>query len=480
MNEYNPSCAERELFSSFHLGGHEVALSVEIVREVVHGPSKYIAVPLAPPFLLGLFSLRGAILPVVDAATLLNLPRSTDGVGKVAILQYGQVCIGLRFDDTGEIFRGDSKNKSVFRSQSSGTGLAVEGAYSLEGGKRVIQILSAYSLLDLDGIPLAGELSGETEERMQYLKLRGNRKQCISFSLGQLNLAINIDGIQEIVGFKGVDDSTFSSDVCIGGIMLRGSMIPLMDFSLLLGYRPSTLENVDKNVIIISSGAVPVGLLVDSVDSIVSYYEAELASFPLFEMKKRDMFLGCITEESENHILLLNPDEILSTEEKSVLEDCFLSTEIVADVKIAKEETAKKTYLSFVLNGFYAIEIEKVQEVIELSDESQIFPMAQLSESFCGVLNLRGDMIAIVDTRKMYGLSNDNLECSQKALIFEKGTDKFGLLVDAVDSIVNISSHASIALPELMLKKLPISLQNDITEIVQVDSGEERKKPSFC
>ena len=54
-----------ELYGSFHLGQTELALPVAALQEVVNYPAAVTSVPLAPSHLLGLFNLRGTLIPIV-------------------------------------------------------------------------------------------------------------------------------------------------------------------------------------------------------------------------------------------------------------------------------------------------------------------------------------------------------------------------------------------------------------------------------
>src|SRR5437588_10662878 len=61
-----PSLPERQ-YCVFRAGRERFCLSVLDVEEVVEWPS-LTRVPLAPPFLIGVFNLRGSIVPIIDIA----------------------------------------------------------------------------------------------------------------------------------------------------------------------------------------------------------------------------------------------------------------------------------------------------------------------------------------------------------------------------------------------------------------------------
>ena len=108
-----------ELFGSFVLGGDEFALPAVCIREVVNFPDKITALPLSPPFLEGVFTLRGSVIPVVNLGRVFNpaAPASDPG-NKIAILDYDDVLVGMLFHATGEILRVRPENIPGLSSRS--------------------------------------------------------------------------------------------------------------------------------------------------------------------------------------------------------------------------------------------------------------------------------------------------------------------------------------------------------------------------
>ncbi|MFA5074375.1 MAG: chemotaxis protein CheW [Nitrospirota bacterium] len=85
-------------FLTFRLSGEEYALPVEIVREVLKIRS-CTPVPNAAAHVLGITSLRGAVLPVVDLCGRLGLaPGSRDVKSRILVLNTDEEDIGLVVD----------------------------------------------------------------------------------------------------------------------------------------------------------------------------------------------------------------------------------------------------------------------------------------------------------------------------------------------------------------------------------------------
>jgi purine-binding chemotaxis protein CheW len=103
--EAEPAAAEEQLpqrqYCVFRAGRERFCLSVLEVEEVVEWPA-VTKVPLAPPFLLGIFNLRGAIVAVIDIAfTEGRRPDLPPRHVVVAALQSaeGIVRVGIAADD---------------------------------------------------------------------------------------------------------------------------------------------------------------------------------------------------------------------------------------------------------------------------------------------------------------------------------------------------------------------------------------------
>jgi purine-binding chemotaxis protein CheW len=108
-------------------------------------------------------------------------------------------------------------------------------------------------------------------------------------------------------------------------------------------------------------------------------------------------------------------------------------------------------YLTFVLGGeSYGIGILQVREIIR---PTAITPVPQMPPHIQGVINLRGKIIPVLDLRARFGLAappaNDR-SCIVVVQIktVESAAALAGLLVDAVDEVINLSDKDIEATPE--------------------------------
>jgi len=474
----NESKLERDTYGLFTLNETEFALSAKKIQEVVNEPENYSAVPLAPDYLLGLFNLRDMIIPVVDLSKIFNLD---DGKGvakierKIAIIKHGQFYVGLLFDTTGEVYNGTNEAKSEFKSNNDEAGNSVaHGMLKLDQGKRMIQILNPHEILNLKHLPKSQDLVSSSSIRESK---SGLRRQCISFTVGESLCAIGIDAIQEIVNIETIEETVLLGENYLGQINLRGHTVPLIDFCALLGYDKAPniddlSQSVNKAIIMKIEGGV-FGLLVNSIENTISFFQEDVISFPVLGGGKESMFEGCISSDGSIRTILLNSNEIFANPEIHTIVEghsALYKANSNSDA-IAEKKASKKTYITFSIKNDYALEIGEVDEVIDYNED--MVSSSNLAEYFKGIINLRGDMIAVIDPRILYNMDDKLVSNIPKILILKMNGVKYGLIVDSVDSIISVMENQKLKIPGIMYRGKEISLSEDVKEAFQIETEEK-------
>ena len=85
----------------FSIGGDTYAVTVDVLVEIII-PQKVFPVPTTPSFLIGVISLRGNIVPIVDIRSTLSLSPA-EHIGQVAIIRHRQTTIGIVVDAVSEV-----------------------------------------------------------------------------------------------------------------------------------------------------------------------------------------------------------------------------------------------------------------------------------------------------------------------------------------------------------------------------------------
>lgn len=84
----------------------------------------------------------------------------------------------------------------------------------------------------------------------------------------------------------------------------------------------------------------------------------------------------------------------------------------------------------------YGINVMQVQEVLRMTD---VAPVPGAPHYVMGIINLRGNVVTVLDTRKLLDLATSDVTDSSRIMIIESGKVTVGLLVDSVAEVVNIA-----------------------------------------
>ncbi|MGB8933310.1 MAG: chemotaxis protein CheW, partial [Anaeromyxobacteraceae bacterium] len=91
-------------FLTFRLGKEEFAVAIDRVREVLRAP-RITEVPRAPVGVLGVVTVRGEVVPVVDARARLGVAVGQGTGGRIVIVETGEGPLGVLVDDVASVVR---------------------------------------------------------------------------------------------------------------------------------------------------------------------------------------------------------------------------------------------------------------------------------------------------------------------------------------------------------------------------------------
>ena len=431
------------IYGSFLIGGSEFAIPVAAIREVVNEPETIFPLPLAPSFLLGLFNLRGLIIPIVDLRALLELPKrecaadSTDR-RKVAIIENGDKCVGVLFDLAGEVLNQPHSSRVNFRTNDSGIkDIVIDGVLKLDDGSRLVQIIDPYELLCIERIPQAEAIQYQNSQ----LGKSGKRLSCVSFQLGHTNCAIDLRFVQEVKEMPQVDKSLLAHGYVIGTVNLRGQIIPVVDFRSFMGPEPvfnlGDAKLRERKLLVIQTGGGLIGLMVYSIDSIVPFFESDILPFAELALPRGDIVKGCLISDDEQLVMLLDHEKLMLdpglTEPAKLCGDIYETIDEEDEEADAAKLAERRTFILFSSAGRFAIDTRMVSEVINKPERLLEPPYAL--DFVEGIINLREELITLVDLRRLYRLEPYN-QYNQKVVIFINRMQKYAILVDSVDEIV--------------------------------------------
>jgi purine-binding chemotaxis protein CheW len=94
-------------------------------------------------------------------------------------------------------------------------------------------------------------------------------------------------------------------------------------------------------------------------------------------------------------------------------------------------------YVSFVLGeGKYCVPVDRVVQILR---HENVLDIPKAPRFVAGVVNLRGDIIPVVDLRERFGIPKPQDKKKERIVVTSQGGRTYGLLVDEVRELVDIS-----------------------------------------
>lgn len=97
-----------------------------------------------------------------------------------------------------------------------------------------------------------------------------------------------------------------------------------------------------------------------------------------------------------------------------------------------------------------------VDNIIEIVENLPITPVPRSQEFVLGIINLRGEIIPIIDLEKRFGLIHESKTLSKHILIAEVNKIKFAVRVDEVKEVIKLQEDD--------IKPVPTTITNKISE----------------
>ena len=380
---------------------------------------------LSPAEVRGLCAVGGNITTTLDMNTLLDMQKvdAEDSKSRLLTLTDAFEHVSLlvaEVIDTVDIVKADIEY--IDNPED-----AVCAIYKYD--KDIVQILDFNRLTEnvelrtfsTGNVKDGGSNIGTPEEQVQ-----SNTQRFLLFSMATERYAIGIDFLREIIALPDTFTKVAGSSEEVAGIIsLREELLLIADLRTYYGY---SAEKTEKSRIFVARlDNKNIGLIIDEIIDIRDYPQSSIDTMP--EHFKDGKISGVIHDD-EQLVSLIGKDvlrELLDANEKHIVTKEVNSDDVNSDIamevvvfKLAKEE--------------YAINIEHVAEII---DTVPVTPVADAPELISGVINIRGQVVAIGSLHQRLGLSDKTAE-DKKVIICNYNGNRVGFFVDSVSDVMGI------------------------------------------
>ncbi len=114
----------------------------------------------------------------------------------------------------------------------------------------------------------------------------------------------------------------------------------------------------------------------------------------------------------------------------------FTELRTMTDKDRRQGDTAGSRWVTFRLEEeTYGINVMQVQEVLPMTE---IAPVPGAPPYVMGIINLRGNVVTVIDTRMRFGLVQREPDQACRIVVIEAGDQVAGILVDSVAEVIEV------------------------------------------
>ncbi|TIC80097.1 chemotaxis protein CheW [Nocardioides sp. GY 10127] len=421
------------------LGGVDLALPLDALREVVPVPDSFVPLPTRAAGLRGAMRLREHILPVVDARAWLGLPGQDDPE-IVVVVSDGERMIGVLAERVRSVlsvpaeemvhFRvgggtadealppapawtpdGDGGRAAGTPGPSSPDGTAPEhGAASLghpactaafvhdalPGG--IVSVLDVRTLLGHPGwpsVPVPVDAAAEA--------VGSDVTSCTLLRCGDVLFAVDIATGRTTLPSFHAQPSVIDGELCRGTTEFMGHQVAVTDLLTLLGLGVTEREEGGPGLVV-DAGDGHVVLGITSLVTMVDLDLGDLMPVPSFVLPHPELIRGVADVEGHGRVLVVDGPRLSGDERVAVMgsvmseeaeEPVALDPLLVGEDGLERAAVHGEAHLVLGAGGAYAaVPLEQVREILPWSAE---LLETRVGGDVLGMLTHRGCVLPVVD-----------------------------------------------------------------------------------
>ena len=402
---------EIEQMVTFRIAKEEFAFPMESVREIlrVETPKQ---VPDVPEYVLGVLTVRGQILPIVDLRRLLQQPSLAE--------EFTAACQQVREDY--------QRWLETLRDSNISHGQTRSGIAATDRLRTWISETNSSSQVLMEALSKVRTLNDKAAKQLQ------------NQASGEEVLPTASAVVEALRHFE---------------------------------RQVSTSIQEDQRIIVVDAGGFILGLVVDHVNEVLNISKRLVEPAPPITSSGLELSGIAKLNDGSRLIMLLNIATLMRDQKlREIQDNSTKRSQAAGDATMLKQtdkpgqERSELQLVTFLLGGEeYGIPISQIQEIDRLAKITKVPKAAPFIE---GVTNLRGEVIPVLDTRKRFDLEVKAPDDRTRIIIVELGGVKTGLVVDSVREVLSLSRKDIAPPPEAIHSGVD---QRFISGIGKVDGG---------
>lgn len=443
-------------YLTFRVDGALYALPAEEVCEVIHLPTM-VRVPQGPAALLGVANLRGTVLPVASLHVMLGKPAPAGAAGSAIVLDVGEP-VAMVVDAVASLQSPQAGEEPVPGAAQEDDTVPLRGVFRIAGTDHVASVLDIRALLHRAfarrARSTARNLPGAATLRTRDIaQPSAAARRLVSFDVCGQEFALPLEDVQEILPAPESVTQMVRSDAAVLGVTaVRDQLLPLLSLRVLLGFTASAGTAERPKVVVVKVGDARIGLVADRTRAILAADGGSVDPLPPVlaartggESRIHSVFRA---EGGRRLVSILAPDRLLQKEIMQQLKSHPAKAAASTTPRPERGADPELIFLVFRLGGDeFALPIDTVVEVADVP--AQITRVPRTPRFLEGVVNLRGEVLPVVDQRRRFEMPPADPAATRRLVVVRTARHRAGLIVDSVNDVLRTTAAQVAPPPEL-------------------------------
>jgi len=314
--------ADEDQLVSFEVDGQEYAFPIGEVQEIVQLPAAITQVPGTPGHVLGVTTLRNRLLPLVSLRTMFGMPVEafTDANKVVVVSLPGEqdgapLSVGVVMDKVKAVLRVERALVEPVPAalHSQGGHSDIRAICRLDEGRRLVSVLSADAMFDVDELRALRAAQGDTgaaadgaaEGDATMSDATTEDAQYVIFRLMGEEYGVPVEAVQEIVRVPDQLTHVPGTPAFVEGVInLRGTVLPVIDQRRRFDLEEAARSDRQRIMVFTIHGQ-HVGFIVDSVSEVGRIPEATISAAPDLSGSRAKVVRGVANLTAQNRMIQL-------------------------------------------------------------------------------------------------------------------------------------------------------------------------------
>lgn len=410
-----PAATSSGKLLTVRLGRRRYGLDAARVREVARMP-RLTRVPGSPPALLGLASVRGAVLPVLSLARLLGGEDSRNE--RVIVFDAGER-VALAVGGAEGMARSGGRMREV--------DVAALVAASLPRRQR--RMTSGRAAVPVETVPERAAIA------------------LLGFAVAGQEFALPLTAVDEVLPLPAeIAVLPHADEAVVGSVASRGATLPLLSLRALLAL-PGEGDGARASVVVARIGGHRVGLVVDALRPVLRLPASAIDPLPAALARngaEARIQAVCRLGQGTRLVSVLAAEQLLD----EALTHRLLSggaREQGTGAAAVAEETGEPFLLFRAGEERFGLPVAAVERVMPMPE--RLAPLPNAPEFVAGVIQWGGRAVPVIDQARRFGAARQSAR--RKIIVARAGALRAALLVHEVEEVARFPQSALAAAPGL-------------------------------